>query len=153
MGDAYKSRPLCNWGDGDLPAPHAVGDVVDIPAGAKALERMDGMGPGRYRVVCVFSIDDGDAWYVRVAKDDRRWRRNSSSDRLHIASRDRQRVSPGWPDGGVDWLEGCTLVRTVDPDGLTARIAMLAMGWKLDDAILVRCPTCAGTGKVPKATG
>ena len=131
-------RPTNNWGDGDLPAPYAEGDVIDVPEGARALERMQTygtMGPGRYKVVYATSIDQGDAWYFRLGKkltgDD------PVSDRLHVAYNDRTEYDWGHD---VNWLDGCTLVRTADPDGLARREQMLADGWTYERS--KRCPTC-----------
>lgn len=133
-------RPRCAWGSGDLPSPYAEGDIIDVPADAKALERMESLdGPGRYKVIAAHSIDDGDAWYFRIAKY---MRKGPCSGRLHVAHAGRFDTH-GW--GGVtevDWLEGCTLVRTADPDGLAEREHMLADGWTFEVADVRICPTC-----------
>jgi hypothetical protein len=93
---------------------------------------MDGLdGPGRWVVSCVFSIDEGDAWYIRLARN----LRTPSSDRLHVVFADRAELGPD-----LDWLEGCTLVKTVDPGGLAKREEMLAAGWSYTPP--PRCPTC-----------
>ena len=126
-------RPTNDWCSGDLPAPYAVGDEVEVPPGARAIERLDGMGPGRYVVDTVWSIDEGDGWYVRVTPHP--WRPEAqSSDRLHVVSADPTRISSDLAAQalGMDWLEGCTLARTVDPEGLATRTALLAAGWVLD---------------------
>ena len=129
-------RSVNNWGSGDLPAPYALGDVIDVPAGAKALERMNGMPPGRYKIVYGPSIDEGDAWYFRLAKTLRGHRQ--SSDRLHVAFADR--CDPYYWQTDVDWLEGCTLVSTADPKGLALRERMIADGWKPIERH--HCPSC-----------
>lgn len=116
-------RPTNNWGQGELPAPFAEGDLIDVPEGVKALERLHGMGPGRFYVSCIFSIDAGDAWYMRVARVT--VGHYVGSDRLHWACADRS----DW-DHDENWLEGCTLVATADPDGLALRGKMLADGWE-----------------------
>lgn len=133
-------RPVNNWGDGDLPAPYAEGDTIRVPDGARALDRMHGMGPGRYRVVYATSIDEGDAWYFRLAPRFRAY--DECSDRLHVAYADR---SATWCAGDVDWLAGCELVKTADPDGLALRERMLAEGWAAPKP-WVTCPTCGRLG-------
>lgn len=132
MNSTFAYRPLCAWGDGDLPAPYAVGDIIDVPAGAKALERMvHAPGAGRYEVSSVWSIDEGDAWYVRLCYKafpaSRRRRVVLYSDRLHVATAARCESF----DEDTDWLAGCTLVVTADPAGLAQRNDMLAGGWRL----------------------
>lgn len=62
----YGRRPHSEWGSGELLSPYAEGDVVDIPAASPAIKRLRGGGPGRYRVVAVFSIGYGDEWYLRA---------------------------------------------------------------------------------------
>lgn len=130
-------RPTNNWGGGDLPAPWAQGDVVDVPAGAAALERMDGLLPGRYKIVYATSIGEGDAWYFRLAKF---ITKGPCSGRLHV-------MFDRTPDR--DWrndtnlMEGCVLVRTLDPDGLALRNKMLADGWQYVEPAV--CPTCKQT--------
>ena len=119
------ARPTNNWGDGDLPAPYAPGDIIHVPAGAKALQRMHGIGPGDWPVESVWSIDEGDAWYVRLTG--RVGRRKQTSDRLHVAYAGRSSMP------AVDWLEGCTLVITSDIEGLARRERMLAAGWTMPE--------------------
>lgn len=128
-------RPVSSWGSGDLPAPFAITDIVDVPADAKALERMHGMGPGRYEIVTAYSIDEGDAWYFRLAPN----RRDASpcSDRLHVIHA--ERCDNKWAKASIDWLEGCT-VTTRDSDGLAKREAMIAAGWEPPHRYY--CPTC-----------
>lgn len=125
-------RPACRWGMGDLPAPFAEGDIVRVPDGARALERLNGMQPGPLVVCSAFSIDEGDAWFFRVTDG------IESSDRLHIAYTDRVVSWPG--NRPVNWLEGCELIDTADSAGLARRVLLLAHGW----APPVRdvCPTC-----------
>lgn len=128
------NRPTNAWGAGDLPAPYAEGDIIDVPAGAKALERMHGMPPGRYKVVYATSIDEGDAWYFRLGK----WlTKGHASDRLHVGFAGR---SEWGPTEDVNWLEGCTLIRTNDPEGLALRGRMLADGWTYTPPR--KCKTC-----------
>lgn len=126
---------MSSWGSGDLPAPFAITDVVHIPEGAKALERMHGMGPGRYEIVTAYSINEGDAWYFRVASN----RRATSpcSDRLHVIYA--ERCDGTWAKSSINSLEGCTVI-TSDPDGLIQREAMIAAGWQ--PAPHTYCPTC-----------
>lgn len=147
-------RPLNCWGSGNLPAPWAVGDVLDIPPGAKALERMRGMSPGRYRIVCAFSIDEGDAWYFRVAALESSGPQRCS-DRLHVISDRPERVSTEISSvGGVNWLKGCRMVdKTVDPKGLALRQRMLRAGWSLTPRDERTCPTCSGSGRIRSEGG
>lgn len=130
-------RSVCDWGSGDLPAPYAEGDLIDVPEGAKALERMHGMGPGRYVVTYCASIDEGDAWFARITParrmgkgEQREW-----SDRLHVAWASRST----WAEDH-DWLAGCTLMQTADLEGLELRKQMLAEGWTMPP--VYKCPTC-----------
>ena len=136
MAERFGQRPLSCWGSGDLPAPFAVGDVIDVPAGAKALERMHGAPPGRYTICSAWSIDEGDAWYFRFGYGSRRQPLvralgYTASDRLHIIP------------GKVDYLAGCALVSTADPAGLALRERMLADGWSFTPRPV--CPTCGTT--------
>lgn len=119
----YGHRPTNNWSQGELPAPFAEGDLIDVTEGARALDRMHGMGPGRFYVSTVFSIDAGDAFYCRLARVT--VGHYVGSDRLHWACADRS----DWTED-CDWLSGCTLVSTADPDGLALRDKMLAEGWE-----------------------
>src|SRR5690606_39407354 len=79
---ALGHRPVNNWGDGDLPAPWAAGDIVEYLGGGKD-GRLDGFDPGFYVVCTAFSISVGDAWYFRVSD------REKCSDRLHVYYPDR----------------------------------------------------------------
>lgn len=146
-------RPVNNWGDGDLPAPWAEGDIVAIPDGAYCLTgdtepgddgRVDGprvdLGPGFYTVVYVCSIDHGDAWYVRVSKGTMVGGFRDCSDRLHIFYPDRST----WQGEPVDWTAGWELIDTADPEGLAERERMLAAGWSFEDR-WDTCPTCGHT--------
>lgn len=117
----YGRRPVNNWGDGDLPGPYAEGDVLFRPEDAPANDRLYGMGWGYFVVSAAFSIDEGDAWYMRVTNHPDR-----GSDRLHVAYADRC----SW-DHSCDWLAGFTLVETSDPDGLEDRRAKIAAGWAM----------------------
>ncbi len=127
--DGFGFRMTNDWNAGDLPAPFAAGDVIEVPPGAKALERMHGMGPGVYVVSYGPSIDEGDAWYFRLSGG------GSASGRLHVAYADRS----SW-DRDVDWLAGCVLLDTADPDGLAERRRLIAAGWTFTTD--GPCPTC-----------
>lgn len=150
-GNGY--RPVNNWGGGDLPAPWAQGDVVEITADTVVdadLALWIGRYPpgenasmndprkvnmaGFYCLSYVCSIDDGDAWYCRVESDD-----GYGSDRLHIAYAARS----NW-DHDCDNMAPFRLVDTADPDGLRTRQEMLAAGWPTADQFTadVHCPTC-----------
>lgn len=91
----YGYRARSNWGQGDLLAPYAEGDIVYIPENALAFkdgriphsysEHPELSQPGRYRVVTAFSIGEGDEWYFRVCPIvDRKTLWGESSDRLHV---------------------------------------------------------------------
>jgi hypothetical protein len=112
-------RPKNDWAGGDLPAPFAEGDVLQL-AEVGDNDRLYGMGPGYFVVTYAASIDEGDAWYFRVwdGKSDR------SSDRLHVVFAERST----WTDG-VDWMRGFELIDTADPEGLATREHLLAEGW------------------------
>src|SRR5687768_10055444 len=73
-------RPVNGWGEGDLPAPWAEGDILLLPEDSDT-ERLYDMQPGYFVITYACSIDDGDAWYFRVwdGESDR------GSDRLHVA--------------------------------------------------------------------
>lgn len=127
----YGHRPKNNWGSGDLPGPYAEGDIIEVHEGAKALGRLD-CGPGFFVVCAAFSIDSGDAWYMRLRSTAR-----DTSDRLHVAYAGRC----DWDEEDcVDWLEGCSLIDTADPDGLAKRTALLESGWAYERP--PHCPTC-----------
>lgn len=131
----FGHRPVNDWGSGDLPAPWAAGDIIEVPEGSGPIKRLNAE-PGLYVVDAAFSIDEGDAWYFRVTDG------SSSSDRLHVAYAERST----W-DKDVNWLEGCTLVDTADLDGLALRERMIADGWGLIRSEMA-CPRCNGTGRV-----
>lgn len=141
----FDYRPVNAWGAGDLPCPYAPGDLIDVPAGAKALERMDGWAPGRYRVIGSFSVDEGDASYVRLG---RLGNERVVSGKLYVVSKARS----GW-DEDCDHLEGCKLVETADLDGWATRESMLLAGWRMDSPepvdVTSVCLCCHGTGKRP----
>lgn len=110
-------RPLSNWGSGDVLAPWAEGDVVDIPADSPAFtdgriphawsEHPELSPPGRYKVVTAFSIGEGDEWYFRVCPMQRnKVLRDEYSDRIHMIP------------GVCNYTEGWTLVRSSDPDNV-----------------------------------
>jgi hypothetical protein len=147
-------RPTNNWGEGNLPAPWAEGDVVEIvdgtlvdPATAERIGRYPADGPARemgdapppgslvgfYVVTTAFSIDDGDAWYFRVDSTD-----GVGSDRLHVAHAERSNVA------SCDFMAPFRLVDTADRDGLRTRQEMLAAGWPTPDDFTPeqRCPHC-----------
>jgi hypothetical protein len=132
-------RPTNNWGDGDLPAPWAEGDILLLPDGFTN-DRLRGMGPGYFVVAYATSIDEGDAWYFRVwdCKNDAR------SDRLHVAYSERCSAAQ-WPDD-LNWMASFELVDTADPEGLAERGRLLAAGWALTDAWEV-CPVCGHTSQ------
>lgn len=125
-------RPVNDWGDGDLPAPWAEGDVVELVDGAWMDRIYDDHGPGFYIVSYATSISEGDAWYFRLYRPGA----DRGSDRLHVAFADRC----DW-DEDVDWMAGCTLIDTADPAGLALRERMLAEGWRYEDH-WDKCPTC-----------
>jgi hypothetical protein len=121
--DGYGRRPTNNWGHGNLPAPFAIGDLVEMTANANT-SRMRGMTePGLYVVLSAWSIDEGDAWYFRVTND-----KLNASDRHHVAHAERST----W-DKPVDWMAGFRLIETADPDGLAKREALIAAGWSMPD--------------------
>jgi hypothetical protein len=129
-GATFGSRPVNNWGSGDLPAPFAEGDLLWLED-VYDVDRMRGMGePGHYVVTYATSIDEGDAWYFRVTNDP-----DNSSDRLHVAYAERSDF-----DEDHDWMAPFVLVETSDPDGLALRERMLADGWTYTPPS--KCPTC-----------
>lgn len=130
----YGHRARNAWGAGDLPAPFAEGDVVKL-VGTVADDRLRDE-PGRmfdgaeHFVICYGpSIDEGDAWYFRVATFD------SCSDRLHVAWADRS----DFPED-LNYMEAFELVETADPDGLAERERLLAEGWSYEPT--PKCPHC-----------
>lgn len=129
-GDRMTNR----WNDGDLPAPYAEGDVIHVPEGAEPIKDEPDVPPGRYKVVYVASVDEGDAWYVRLGKY---MNKGPVTRRLRVVHA--ARSSPSW-ENDIDHLAGCTLVKTADPDGLALRERMLAGGWSYQAP--ERCPTC-----------
>lgn len=114
----YGERPTSNWGDGDLLSPYAEGDVVDVAEDSPAFydrriphawskHPEECSRPGRYRVVCVFSIGEGDEWYLRVCPIvDGETIRDNVSDRIHMIP------------GVCNYAEGWTLVESADPENV-----------------------------------
>lgn len=134
----FGHRPTNNWGEGDLPAPFAAGDVVrqvaEVADGRLRGVRPVEIGDGEryFLVVTVFSVDEGDGWYFRVFGDHPD---DCSSDRLHVFYSDR-----GKQPGDTDYMAAFELVDTADPEGLALRQQMLADGWTHQrDPV---CPTC-----------
>jgi len=114
-------RALNAWGDGDLPAPWALGDVIDVPQDAPGV--LDGRlyHGGQWKITAAFSISEGDEWYFRASplRDDGTTDWDTISDRLHQLA-------------DYNALEGATLVSTTDAEGLTAREERLTT-WSLRD--------------------
>lgn len=132
--ERFGARPVNEWGSGDLPAPYAEGDLLLIPADCPGIT--DGRistGPGLYVIYCVFSVDDGDAWYMRATRPEN----DRGSDRLHVAWADRS----CWAED-CDYLAGAVLLDTADADGLAKRNRMLANGWMPRRR---PCPACGST--------
>ena len=133
MSEELGRRPLNDWGHGDLPAPWCPGDLVRR-VNDDANERLRGdVGSigDHWWVTCVYSIDEGDAWYCRV----RRIGRGPTSDRLHVIDAGRSTIP-----GAADWMSAFQLIETPDPEGLAKRNEMLANGWTLPPRTY--CPTC-----------
>ena len=116
--NGYGHRPVNNWGDGDLPAPWAEGDIVELVDESLAGGRLRGQVGPMFVVSYATSVDEGDAWYFRVydGAGDR------GSDRLHVAT-------PASTYLVCDYMAGFRLVDTADPEGLATRQRMLADGW------------------------
>ena len=126
----FGSRPVNNWGEGDLPAPFAEGDLLWLPEPYE-VGRMRGMGqPGWYVVTYATSIDEGDAWYFRVTNDP-----DNGSDRMHVVYADRSDF-----DEDHDWMAPFLLVETTDPEGMFERERLLADGWTFTSP--PRCDSC-----------
>jgi hypothetical protein len=122
-------RPVNAWGDGDLPAPYAEGDLVAVPDDSPTLTLpvWDDRGSGLFVVNSVFSIDEGDAWYVRVNPLNEP---DVASGRLYeIGSRDHVICQSLTQRSDLT----CELVSTADPHGLTLRQRILAEGWSPPD--------------------
>lgn len=132
----FRHRPMSNWGAGDLPAPWAEGDIVEVQTTAPLLRLSRRVRPGRWVVCYVTSVDEGDAWYVKLTDG------HVTSDRLHVIG---ERSEMGKTHGVQDSMAGVDLVETADPDGLKLRQQMLADGW---GARTVECLTCGGAGTV-----
>ena len=127
----FGHRPTNAWGEGDLPAPWAEGDVIRLPADPTPDQatRFSIYGApweagGIAIVSYAASIDDGDAWYFRIEVPGDYVR----SDRLHVAWASRSTF-----DADMDFLAGATLVDTADPAGLAVRCRLLADGWGIPD--------------------
>lgn len=132
LNHRYGHRAVCNWGDGDLPAPFAEGDLVHWDGTPN--DRLRGQQGPYFVVTYCCSIDEGDAWYARVREKDAEF----GSDRLHMAWPERS----SW-DEAVNWMEGFTLIETSDPEGLAKREQMLSDGWTFTPP--PTCPTCGQT--------
>lgn len=126
----FGNRPTNNWGSGDLPAPWCEGDVIEL-VGERPERRLLDLTGTMFVVSYATSIDEGDAWYFRVANESS----DRGSDRLHVAYSERST----W-DEDCDYMAAFRLVQTVDPEGLALRQRMLADGW--ETLLHVRCPTC-----------
>lgn len=123
-------RPTNAWGEGDLPAPWAEGDLVEL---VEHNERTDDWPLGFYVVSTAFSVDEGDGWYFRITDG------RHDSGRLHVAYV--ERCESNWnSDSDIDWMSGLRLVETADPEGLALRERMLAEGW--GPKLRPTCPTC-----------
>jgi hypothetical protein len=111
--NGYGYRPRSGWGSGDLPAPWAEGDLVKriSDAADDRLGNINTMTYDEFVVAAVFSIDDGDEWYCRVAAAN-----GEVSDRLHVIS------------DSTDYMAAFELIDTADPKGLALREKMLADG-------------------------
>lgn len=103
---AYGYCPTNGWGNGNIYAPYAEGDIVEIPESCPAWkDRMPhsrSKKPGLwkqtnlFRVVAAFSIGEKPEWYFRVSpviKGKTYW--DEVSDRLHLI--------PGQCDYTVGW--------------------------------------------------
>jgi hypothetical protein len=113
----FGHRPVNNWGDGDLPAPWAEGDMLLLRLDRgddefyKRLTQYEGARLGYFVVETAFSIGEGDDWYFRVTDGEH------GSDRLHVIA------------GEFDYMAPFELVDTADPHGLTLRGLLLEQGW------------------------
>ncbi len=134
----FGHRPLCDWGEGDLPAPFAAGDVLWLPPATRmgSFEgRLKGMPPGQHFLVdTAFSVDEGDGWYFRVTPEVLEEGRAWGSDRLHVFSYGRSDV-----DEDIDYMAPFVMVDTADPEGLARRNEMIAAGWRYEPG---PCPCC-----------
>lgn len=138
-------RPVNDWGDGDLPCPWAQGDLVRLD-GEVDDDRMRGVPPhpqGLYVISYACSIDEGDAWYMRVGTFDEKGY-VICSDRLHVAYTERCQ----W-DTAVDYMAPFTLIDTVDPEGLALRERLIADGWSFEQ----RWDTCDACGATKRKAG
>jgi hypothetical protein len=116
-GYGYRARN--DWGSGNLPAPWAEGDIVElVRPGSEG--RLRGMTGPFFVVAAGFSIGERDEWYFRVSDST-----SNYSDRLHVLA-------------DVDYMAVFDLVDTSDPEGLAERERLLAEGWKP--------PTCVERG-------
>lgn len=138
--DGFEYRSRNDWGMGNLPAPWAEGDIVEL-VGPRPMhgyyDLLQDMEGPFFVVVAGFSIDEGDAWYFRVT-DGSGGNLAGNSDRLHFAPVAR-RSKRGWrTSGDIDDMRPFRLVDTSDPEGLSERVRLLAEGWEL--------PTCVDRG-------
>lgn len=92
-----------NWGEGDVEAEYAVGDVVYVPPDCPAVQN-DRCEPGLHRVESCFSISEEAAFYYRLCPcrivDEKGALRvwadwEAVSDRLHV-----------FPDSSIDFTAG-----------------------------------------------
>lgn len=129
----YGHRPVNMWGDGDLPAPWAEGDIVEWVRPHPDERRMREV-TGQFLIVdTAFSIDDGDGWYFRVTTPEFYNEHGLSSDRHHVWWL--ERCNFGNKHGyeqHLNYMSGFDLVDTADPAGLALRAQMLADGWELE---------------------
>jgi len=107
-------RPTNSWGDGNLPAPFAVGDVIDVPDDNPGVLAGRFYHGGRWRITAAFSISEGDDWYFRASpmRENKTTDWATISDRLHVL-----------PD--QNYLSDVTLVSTYDEEGLKLREEIL----------------------------
>lgn len=107
-GHHYGYHAHSNWGTGGDVSDYGEGDVVWVPGTATegriphSWSRNPHLNavPGRFRVIAVYSIDEGPSWYYRVAPIvDRKTMWDEVSDRLHVIP------------GTCDYTKGFRLLR------------------------------------------